>query len=158
MEVDSVRATIERSISKKEIYSPANYADIMKNAKKSHPKYVVKYLDYTFFKDFSGLNLYSSVRPGSNIGDPVVTNLRALKYQQNGVLQYKLSHRDEYEELPQKKKRLRSTDNEVENASEFPQLFASPRPLTSSKFKNLQDLKPVIPRDYHSYYDSLPHE
>ena len=48
MEVNSVHALIERTIRKKDIYSPACYIPLIKMAKKKDPTYNVKYIDHTF--------------------------------------------------------------------------------------------------------------
>ena len=53
MEVDSCHALIERTIRKKEIYTPACYIPLIETAKKKKPYYKVHYLDHNFFTDFS---------------------------------------------------------------------------------------------------------
>jgi hypothetical protein len=36
-------------------------------------------------------------------------------------------------------------------------LHASSLPIKATKYKHLQELKSVIPRDYHHFFDGLPH-
>ena len=52
--------------------------------KKPEP-YQVVYLDHTFFKDYTKLGGYNSIRPGTRVGDPVVTDIRAF-----GIYQMRL--------------------------------------------------------------------
>ena len=49
MEVDSVHAVIERALHTQNVYSPAGYVDIIRNAKKKQSTYEIKYLDFSFF-------------------------------------------------------------------------------------------------------------
>ena len=60
-------------------------------------------LDYTFFKDYTVIQKYKSIRPGRKAGDPTVTNVRAFAY--NGeVIKYKLDFNDQFQELPTRPK------------------------------------------------------
>ena len=43
-------------------------------------------------------------------------------------------------------------------AGEPTQLYNSRRKIASSKYTHFQELKSVIPSDYHSFYDALPHD
>lgn len=81
MEVDSVHATIERKLKNASIYCPAEYAAVMRTARSKPSPYVVKYLDYRFFRDHSKTVTIPSIQPGSKVGDPTVTNVHALKYE-----------------------------------------------------------------------------
>lgn len=92
MECDSVHSTIENSHKNKPIYSPHNYVDIMEFARQSL-SYNVKYLTHNF-TDFTDLSYYTSIRPGTNDGDPVVTDLCSLCF--------KLNYCDEYRDIPKR--------------------------------------------------------
>ena len=92
MEVDSVHSQIERKLKHTPIYCASQYVDLMKRARKI--RYDVKYLEYSFFKDYSQVGNLKSIRPGRNVkGEPVVTDLRCLKYSpdQNGTFLFKLN-------------------------------------------------------------------
>lgn len=151
MECDSVHACIERKLKNRDVHVPADYVTATKEAREKPFPYEVKYLSYDFFKDFtvSSLQYYESIRPGRKSGDPVLTDVSCLKYTSSGIL-YKLEYDDEYQILPQ---RLMKVDKKIE----APALFSSVIPLKFSKWKHLQELKSVIPSDFHSYYDNLPH-
>ena len=64
MEVDNVHSNIERQVENKPIYVPQYYIDAIKQIRPGHP-YEVHYVDHEFFTDYSKLNFYSSIRPGS---------------------------------------------------------------------------------------------
>ncbi|KAK6177541.1 hypothetical protein SNE40_015624 [Patella caerulea] len=154
MEVDSVHSTLERKFRKVPIYSPSNYVELIKQARPCQP-YVVKYLTHTFFRDFSSLKYYDTIRPGNRVGDPCVHELRVLKYLPSGVIQFKLNFDDEYKDLP---RRRNSATGPSFNMEIIPPAYNNPPPIKKSKYDHLQQLKAVIPIDYHSFYDHLPHD
>lgn len=99
MEVHSVHSVIERKIKNKPIYSPQSYVDAMRECRPSQP-YNVKYVSHEFFRDYSSLNYYQSIRPGVKPGDHTVTDLRVLKYNPLGIIMYKLHHdHEQFHEL-----------------------------------------------------------
>lgn len=110
MECDSMYSTIERQLKGRTSNLPADYASLCKLGRKNHRPYEVSYLDYTFFKDFSKLNLIKSIRPGFKVGDPTVNNLRALKYNTDGKIQFKIIHSEEFQDMPM---RLKPNSNYV---------------------------------------------
>ena len=81
MEVDYVHAQIERFVKNKNIYSPSSYVTLIEDTKKSKSYYKVKYVDHTYFDDYSCFGLYSSIRQGRVSGDPKVVDLVQLKYE-----------------------------------------------------------------------------
>ena len=36
-------------------------------------------------------------------------------------------------------------------------MYKTPMRITSTKWQHLQQLKKVLPKDYHHFYDALPH-
>lgn len=147
MEVDAAHSLVERKLKNKEIYVPANYIDVMKMARQNNP-FKVKYITHDFFIDFADVACYDSIRPGKKEGDPQVHDLSALKYSPCGSISYKLSFDQDWEILPQRRRQVETGPK---------QLHGSSLKIKQSKFKHLQELKPFIPRDYHSFYDNLPH-
>lgn len=148
MEVDSVHSTLEK-IFKPPIFTPADYAERVKQARPSQP-YFVKYLDYKFFKDYENVpGNFTSIRPGKRSGDPTVSCIRALLFNDNEV-KYKIRHTDNWETLPQK----RNIQKEI---TEIKSLYESPLKIKKEKYNSLQTLKPFIHRDYHPFYDNLYH-
>lgn len=103
MEVDSVHACVERKMKNKIINVPAEYINVCEEAR-IHPRpYNVKYLTYDYFCSFKNLLFYKSIRPGKKSEEPTVTDLRAIKYNPNGQIYYKLKFSDSWSILLQKK-------------------------------------------------------
>ena len=92
-----------------------------------------------FFKDHRHYLMHKSIRPGSNPGDHIVTDISVLKYTPDGTILYKLQFADQF--APQE--------------CTLQQLFSRPVPISGTKTNLLQGLKSVIPQDYHVFYDSL---
>ena len=150
MEVDSVHSTIERRLRHRQIYWPAEYIEVISSAR-SHPRpYIVKDLHFSFFRDFSKITYYRSIRPGTSAGDPQVVDIRGLLYSPDGVIQYKLNHTDAWTPLPRRSNKATATSTH--------QLYRQPRPIKKTKWDHLQQLKAVVPKDYHAFYDQLIHE
>lgn len=84
------------------------------------------------------------------MGDPTVNDLRCLKYTRDGSIHYKLSFKDDFELLPQKPRIVSSRQPD--------QLYVSRLAISSQKFKDLQELKNVLPGTAHEFYDKLTHE
>lgn len=150
MECDSVHSAIETKLKNREIHLPSDYVTITKEARKGNPYETVQ-ADHTFFKHYANSDtfVYKSIRPGRRAGDPQVVDLRAIKYNPDLTISFKINFDDEWRELPQRPK-LRSETN-------YHQLYSARLPIQSSKFNHLQQLKEVLPSDCHSYYDSLPY-
>uniref|UniRef100_A0A2H1WLH6 SFRICE_019922 n=1 Tax=Spodoptera frugiperda TaxID=7108 RepID=A0A2H1WLH6_SPOFR len=152
MEVDSVHSVIERKLKNREVFLPSQYATITKEARKVPSPYEVITPDYTFFKDF-GLKdylIYDSIRPGRGAGDRCVIDIKALKYNPNGTIEYKLHFSDDFVPLPRRPKKITSLINSA------PLLYESRQPISKTKYDHLQELKNVIPKDCHTFYDNLP--
>lgn len=78
---------------------PANFVEIIQQARLKNP-YKVKYVDHTFFCNYSELKFCKSIRPGNKSGSPTVLQLRGLKYSKDSIM-YKLSFNDKWKDLPQ---------------------------------------------------------
>lgn len=150
MECDSMHSTIERALKNREIYIPSGYIEVCRTARKNPKPYEVVELDHTYFKKFSALKAVSSLRPGNKPGDPVVTEIREIWYKKTGEIEVKIgSITNDYEVLPRRIKKLEGTES-------IPSLYKERLPITGTKFKHLQEMKYVLPRDTHSFYDLLP--
>ena len=149
MECDSVHSVIERKKKNRDIFTPAQFVQIIEEARVKQP-YKVHYLSHDFFKDYSSLQLYRSIRPGTKVGDPTVCDLRCLKYTSEGEIMYNVRHAGDWSVLPQRRQCSLSSHS-VE------QLYGAPLKIRKEKFKDLQSLKSVIFPDFHSFYDSLLH-
>lgn len=147
MECDSVHAAIERRKKDRELYAPCNFEQVIQESRLKKP-YKVKYLDYKFFRNYSDLKFFKSIRPGNKTGSPTVLQLRALKYS-SAKLMFKLSFDDEWKDLPQRLDKKHSVETDVKD------LYTKEIPLTTQKYRDLLSLKPLLPKDYHSFYDNL---
>ena len=160
MECDSIHAVCERAIKQQKIYVPLNYVELIKHAKRDKP-YNVKHITYEFFKTYSSLTYYDSIRPGKNPGDPVVTDLRQLKYA-DGQIMYKTCHRTDQEKQNDK---VPSADSGFsflprrvrKNTGTVKQKYLERQKFKESKFQHLQQLKLVMDKEYHLFYDQIPH-
>ncbi|KAJ8889181.1 hypothetical protein PR048_008675 [Dryococelus australis] len=101
MECDNMHSTIERKLKNREIYTPASYVNICKSARDSPKPYDVMYANHSFFKDYSDLSFVSSIRPGLNVGDPCVTDIKAIRYSSDGI-HVKVDFEGEWKILPTK--------------------------------------------------------
>lgn len=155
MECDSVHSVIERKLRKTPIYTPQMYVDNIRIAKTTEPKYNCKYVDHSFFNSYDNLNYYTSIRPGSGVGEAAVTDLRVLRYNVDGTIEYKLNHSDAtFEAIPRPRKARVSIVSE----SDVPtKLYRNSLPIKKAKYEHLMQLKSVIPPEFHGYYDNLPH-
>lgn len=152
MEVDSCHSKIEQRLKNRQIFVPADYVSAMEEARQKPFPYRVDYLHHDFFLNFASFGGLKSIRPGRIAGDPTVTNLKQLQYLPDGKIMFKLKHDDSWAPLPMKR------GDFLPNASEYPsQLYTKQISVPKSKFDHLQQLKTVIPKDHHPFYDNLPY-
>ena len=152
LEADSVHSTLDGLFKNAVLYTPDDYISLMRNVRVCQP-YNVKVVNHTFFKNFDALPTnFISIRPGKKAGDPVVTDIRALKYLSNGNVYFKLSLADNWAEHPCK--RNTATRRRILKADK---LYSEPINISKEKFDSLQSLKPLMPWQYHAFYDSLCH-
>lgn len=154
MECDSMHSTIERKISGRVINVPADYVNLLKTARKNPRPYDVQYLNHAYFKNFSKINFFNSIRPGRKTGDPTVQDIRALKYNSDGSIEYKIRHSDEFQILPVRFNRKCS----IVPMEQLPRLYQGKLKIKREKFEHLQSLKSTMEPDYHLFYDSLEYE
>ena len=150
MEVDSIHSSLQTRLKNRSIYYPTQYVELFKECRPSQP-YEVFELTYQFFLDFTGVKYVDSIRPGRSAGDPVVHDLRALRYTHNPpCISFKTNFTEEaYKDLPQRLKIPRER-------WEMNGMFQARLAIKKSKYDHLQQLKQVMPEIYHEYYDNLP--
>lgn len=151
MEVDAMHSLIERKMRDRNINVPADYVEIIKSARKKPFK--VTYLEHGFFKEMSSISTYKSIRPGRSVGDPKVTDIRALMYSPTGTISYKLRFGDAWTVLPQRK-----TIVSAKKFGEMADLHKSRLKIKARKYNDLQTIKSVLPADFREFYDNLPHD
>lgn len=119
MECDSMHSVIERKLRNTEIYTPAGYVHVCKTARIKPRPYNVTHLSFDFFKKYSSLTFYNSIRPGFKKGDPQVTDIRCLRYNPSGLIEYKLNYSDAWAVLPRRR-------NEQKKDVDIPNLYKEP--------------------------------
>ena len=152
MEADSVHAQLEKMFKSAIVYTPSDYVYLMRQARPQQP-YHVKVLDYNFFSNFEQMpSNVTSIRPGTKAGEATVNEIRGLTYD-NGEILYKLRQSDAWIVL---QKRIAPRRGVVHV---FPvPLYSEPIKISKDKFNHLQELKSLLPPDYHGFYDVLPHD
>lgn len=76
-----------------------------KNERSPFPYKAVK-INFDDIKDFTKNQRYPSIRPGKMKNDPIVTDLKTLQYNLDGVIHYKLDFDDDRKELPHRAKSI----------------------------------------------------
>ena len=104
-------------------------------------------MKFRYFSVVLSLNLI--LFTGKSKGDPKVTDIHCLRYSPNGEIHYKLHFDDDFQLLPQK----------LSNQSIFEPkpLHEARLPVSSTKWKHLQELKVVLEPKYHAFFDNIPH-
>lgn len=158
MECDSAHAKIEIRLKNQSIYLPHDYIRVTKEARQTikvnleviRKPFDALYLNYDFFKNYKDDEIlrFSTIRPGRVKNDHTVSDLRSLLYLPNGSVKYKVNFDENHIDLPT---RIKSYSCHIEPKP----LFSEPLAIPPNKWKNLQDLKPVIPQEYHFFYDNL---
>ena len=87
-----------------------------------------------FFKDHRHYLMHNSIQPGSNIGDPIVTDISILKYTPDGTILYKLQFADQCHNLPRRSRSRQSTETPQECTLQ--QLFSRPVPISGTKYNH----------------------
>lgn len=153
MECDAMHSTIERKVRKRNINVPADYVEICRTARQNPFPYKVEYLDHTFFKNFDKVQFVTSIRPGRTTGDATVNEIRALKYNPNCSIDFKLRHTEDWQPLPCRfnKKTVACPFREL------PSLYSEAIAIKKEKFEHLMSLKHSLEKDYHEFYNKLKH-
>lgn len=153
MEVDSMHSTIERKVRNRKINVPADYISICKSACIKSP-YTVEYLTHNFFKSYSSITFCKSIRPRNKKGDPIVTNLKVIKYELDRQIKYKLRFTEEdWSTL-----KLKNSKQIAVKFDELPQLHNDRLKIKKEKYEHLQQLKLTMEKYYHAFFDNLPKE
>ena len=74
------------------------------------------------------------------------------RYNMDGSMEYKINHSNAWK--PYESPSLRKKSNVTTVAP----LYTSSRTIKALKFKHLQEMKLVLPKDFHGFYDALRHE
>ncbi|XP_037025664.1 uncharacterized protein LOC119078177 [Bradysia coprophila] len=151
MECDSTHACIERRSKGMTFNLPSDFETAISTARDKPSPFIVEHLTHKFFRNYDDPNYLTlkSIRPGKKAGDPKVTDIRALRYDPDGKIFYKLHFDDEFKVLPQAFNK--------QNISVPTNLHKDRLAISATKWKHLQELKSVIDAKSHSFYDNIPH-
>lgn len=150
MVADSAHSNIESELRKAPtLFIPL---DVIRCIGAARPKlpFTIKWVDHTFFKDFSGIvdKNYPDIKPANS----KVVDIRGLKYEPRGKIFFKTDLADDWANLRPRTRANPRADGTLTT------LYQRKLPITASKFKNLQEIKEVmIPNEFWSFYDNLPH-
>ena len=143
MEVDSMHSSIECVLRNRNINLPSDYVTACQEARAKPKPYNVCYLEHSYFKDFRGVQIYNSIRPGSKVGDPTVTDIRALRYSPDGSIHYKLRFSEDWTLLPHRRSKVTPREFEM-----LPQLYTERLNISKTKFDHFQSLKNSMHADH----------
>ncbi|KAL4714762.1 hypothetical protein ACJJTC_002621 [Scirpophaga incertulas] len=87
------------------------------------------------------------------VGDPKVTDIRALMYSPSGNISYKLRFTELWTLLPQRKE-----DFSAISFDEIQNLHQGRLKIKAKKYYDLQQIKEVLPADFPGFYDNLPND
>lgn len=131
---------------------PADYVEICRAARQNPSPYKVEYIDHTFFKNFDTVKFVNSIRPGRTTGDATVNEIRALKYNPNCSIDFKLRHTDVWQPLPSRFNKV-----VMRPCRQLPSLYSEAITIKKEKFDHLMSLKNALEKDYHDFYNKLKH-
>ncbi|CAG9764937.1 unnamed protein product [Ceutorhynchus assimilis] len=152
MECDSVHSLIERKLKNREIHLPSDYCSVSRECRVTPRPYDVKLLEFNFFKNYAETKhlRYTSLRPGKRAYEPVINDIRCIRYTAlpTPEITVKLSYEEPYISLPVRPKSIPVIDS-------YPPLLSAPSKIKKSKWEHLQELKSVLPKDTHAFYDNI---
>lgn len=153
MEVDNVHAVIENKIKNRNINLPSDYIAITEKARLTLPLRT-RTLRHEDFRNYNDTRLfrYNSIRPGKGKGDDTVQDLRMLQYNVDGTISFKTDFDHELQPLPRKPKIPTRSYEQLER------LYKEPLKISKQRYNDLQDLKVVLPKKAHRFYETLNHE
>ncbi|CAG9764698.1 unnamed protein product [Ceutorhynchus assimilis] len=152
MECDSVHSLIERKLKNREIHLPSDYCSVSRECRVTPRPYDVKLLEFNFFKNYAETKhlRYTSLRPGKRAYEPVINDIRCIRYTAlpTPEITVKLSYEEPYISLPVRPKSIPVIDS-------YPPRLSAPSKIKKSKWEHLQELKSVLPKDTHAFYDNI---
>ncbi|KAL4721548.1 hypothetical protein ACJJTC_008314 [Scirpophaga incertulas] len=130
MEVDSVHSIVERKLK-----MLASFFLLSMPQLQNKPRNIL--LHTRFFNQITPFlkitlqckkyQIYDSIRPGRSAGDDCVVDLRVLKYNPNGTIEFKKHFKDDFSPLPWRPKPISAVVNNV------PPLYSSRLPILDTK-------------------------
>ena len=148
-----MHSVIERRICNCDVFVLRDYIVAMQAARSSPFRYEVSEVTFSEPQALSG-EYIRSIRPGKRAGDPTVSDVHVCAYQYtatdgNAQISNKLYWDDNWKHLPERLSPQRKF---------WQQMNVERLPITTSKYNDLQAMKPVMPQSVHHFYDNLPHK
>lgn len=150
-EGDSVHSVIERGIARclksGGIYTPDQYVQIIRNARKTGSPYKVIELIH---EDFLSIKTLENCLDPKAIKKVKLSDIKVIKILKNkNCLSYKLSYTEEFKELKCFKL--------IQKNFKLKPIYKEPIPLKDHKHKDLSELlaKKIIPPFYKNYYEKI---
>lgn len=151
MEVDSMHAAIEFAKKNVPVFSPHEWQNIFRAARKRKPYDVVS-LAHTDFLDLKHMS--SAIMRLSSVTKINWLKVKCLKFEksQPGVIQFRYSHHEEYQSA--------NVRGRCQPVKYLPiKAYKHQLPVSKAKYNDLQALsrKRIIPEEFHGWYASLPY-
>lgn len=142
-----------------QVYSPDQWVDIIKTAKRKEPYSVVTEMKNADFLSTVALENSTTIRKKTTCGyDFNWLNIRWLRFEGNHPLQFQfketLNADTPFYKVDLCKKKRGRQAHLYNIRQDF--LYPSRRPVTKAKKNDMIDLLPYIPPIYHNYYKNLP--
>ena len=133
MECDSVHSNIEKAKKRSKINLPTDYINIIPSSRKVPSPYGVRYLHYTFFKNYESISDIKTVKPSKTVGAPYFVDVRQFKYTTDGMIHFNLTYDDNAWEILPHSFKLRFLQPA--------QIRSSPIKISYAKYQHLQEIK-----------------
>ena len=62
-----------------------------------------------------------------------------------------INYKDQWRPQPQRRRKNKADDNTITK------MYKAHMCITSTKWQHLQQMKKILPKDYHHFYEALPH-
>ncbi|XP_065220583.1 uncharacterized protein LOC135845719 isoform X2 [Planococcus citri] len=174
MECDSAHSLIERTRKNQTVYSPTEYENIMKRARKSNEKktppvvpYIVKRLYFSDFYNIRALTEKIMINRKKDVENNNVDWLKIkwLRFTEDSenIVFFKYDVKSEFLKLdvsrtPRRKCKSDGSEGATNRFVLRKTAYAEQLPISVAKKKDLIDMlnKRIIPQEYAAYYEHLP--
>lgn len=159
-EGDSMHALIERCKKNKEVYVPAQWVMLVKMAKRTGEPYKVREMSQEDFFNFKELIKNLNFTTDETNEKVKWTHIREIvvEHEEPDVIQFKYDFaEDHYKKLDLKKISKITRTKKLVTKNEPTKAYHKLIPITKKKYDHLKSLLKHIPREYHEFYQNLPH-
>jgi len=164
MECDSVHSTIERSFKHQNVYAPSDYYVFVRRARRHGTPYRVHVMDTEDFKDYKTA-AKTLVRNRNKDEDGNTVSWLRVKWfrydpNENGAVLFKYDYDNEFCRMPATNVGRRRKRSDLVPQPALKPLYKEQQRISKAKYDDLMSLcsSMAIPREYHAFYESLPHD